>query len=199
MSIARATLGRARREELQHFIDASIVFGRSVTFHLQKECGNHPEFDSWYEKQQEGLRKDAVARFLLDRRNYILKEGPVRLGREMTVSIAECLVLSDSIETQVVRAKPWYRRPPTILWQDTREWVMRPIRRWRRERASMRLARSGKGQTETRVEDVLHFDHEEWRDRSAFDVLEMYLKQLDRIVSNAEARFFNSAENGERT
>lgn len=63
-SIARETLEAARLFAKQadaagndimgfrHNLEAAIVFGRSVTFHIQKEFTRHAGFDKWYSEQQ---------------------------------------------------------------------------------------------------------------------------------------------------
>ena len=60
-SIARRTLRKARffagqaeqsktgqREAFETYLEAAIVFGRSVTYHIQKEFKHENGFDDWY-------------------------------------------------------------------------------------------------------------------------------------------------------
>lgn len=52
-----------------------FMSARTVTFSLQKEFTNHPVFAEWYERKREHLRDDRIARFFVDERNRIEKEG----------------------------------------------------------------------------------------------------------------------------
>src|SRR4051812_27737860 len=85
--VARGTLERARlfarksretplnqRDEHSAFLEAAVVFSRSVTFHLQKELSAAPDFASWYGVWQSRLGEAPVSRYLLEQRNYVLKE-----------------------------------------------------------------------------------------------------------------------------
>jgi hypothetical protein len=59
--------------ELNAFLSAA----RSITFLLQKELNGVFGFPEWWSVQQERLRKDEVARFFLELRNFSQKEGRV--------------------------------------------------------------------------------------------------------------------------
>jgi len=56
-------------------LNACIPALRSVTFVLQKQKANIPDFDAWYGLWQERMRKDSVLRWLVEARNRIEKEG----------------------------------------------------------------------------------------------------------------------------
>ena len=84
----RATLQRARFflrqgavcgtedvEGAEHNLNAAIVFGRSVTFHIQSQYGHRPDFDYWYAWQENVLRSDPLAVFFNKARNDILKRS----------------------------------------------------------------------------------------------------------------------------
>ena len=54
----------------------TVVFGRSVTFALQKLRGKvEGDFDDWYDERIEVLKEDDVLSHMHDLRNKILKEG----------------------------------------------------------------------------------------------------------------------------
>lgn len=48
---------------------------RSVTFVLKKEQSLIPDFDTWYPKWQDGLKRDRVMKWLVTARNKIEKQG----------------------------------------------------------------------------------------------------------------------------
>lgn len=201
-SIARRTLERAQffleraelsgsddRRALEHFLEAAIVFGRSVTFHLQKEFNARTGFKEWYAQRQEQMASDPLFKFFKERRNYILKEGPVPIQKAITVVVTESITLLSFVEARVKRAKPWYRRSSKIWWEDIREAIVRPLRRWQYERQLARKRKQHHQPTRSEIQERLHFEEPEWRDRAATDVLREYLLKLERLVGEAESRF----------
>ena len=54
---------------------AAVTSARSVTFALQNMNGHVDGADAWYESVRARLRADAVARFFVDLRNRIEKQG----------------------------------------------------------------------------------------------------------------------------
>lgn len=202
MSNARETLDKARfflteaetaglddRKRLERMIEAAIVFGRSVTFHLQKEFAHAEGFSDWYVEQQRKMREDPLCVFFLEKRNFILKEGPVPIRKTITVTITEAIAVSSSFSARVIRGKPWYRRRPGILVQD----LLRPIREaWselkvRQRRRRRRRALEDASQSE--AQEYLHFDDSDWKERPALDVLNEYLEKLEPVVDEAEEKF----------
>ena len=201
-SIAAQTLGRANffldyaeayapsdRRAFEHFLEAAIVYGRSVTFHLQKEFSKYSGFDDWYREKQEEMGKDPLFRFFLDKRNYILKEGPVSIQKTIAVTISETIVVSDFVEVQVIRGKPWYKRGPKILLEDLRAPLLQKYRRWKYERELARRRKIRNAQQQTEVSEILHFEEPEWRSRPATDLGREYLRKLTAVVNEAEMRF----------
>jgi hypothetical protein len=88
-SVARQTLDTARfylaqakavatgdRLMFIRHLQTAIIYARSVTFHLQSEHARAPGFKDWWAQQEQVLRDDRRARFLLEGRNFALKEGP---------------------------------------------------------------------------------------------------------------------------
>lgn len=177
------------RTAFEHFLEASIVFGRSVTFALQKEFSGVPDFKLWYAQKQAEMASDSLFKFLLEKRNYILKEGPIAVPKTTSISIADTVILSDYVEAHVTRGKPWYRRSPKVLLQD----VLTPIRgimnRHRQKSRESRLRKRLEIHSESKTEERLHFEDEQWCDRAATDVISEYLHKLEKIVKEAENRF----------
>lgn len=204
-SVARLTLEKARffvdqaesagvanRLAQQNNLEAAIVFGRSVTFHIQKEFAHHLGFDPWYAVQQKAMKADPLLDFFLATRNYILKEGPVALQRTIQLSASGEVHASGYLEVHIIRGRPWYRRSPAILWADLVADIGRPIARWRwiRQQArvvKMRLAKQNRQTVEVR--DLLHFEQSPFNDRQALDLLRDYLDKLESIVNEAEEIF----------
>lgn len=62
-----------------YYFSAFASAARSVTFTLQASCSRIPGFRAWYAAEQDGLRGDALARFLLQARNETQKIGVVPL------------------------------------------------------------------------------------------------------------------------
>ena len=200
--IARRTLERAQffleraelsgsgdRKAFEHSLEAAIVFGRSVTFHLQKEFNARTGFKEWYAQKQEQMTSDPLFEFFKERRNYILKEGPVPVQKTITVVVTESITLSDFVEARVKRAKPWYRRSPKIWWEDIKAAIVGPLRRWQFERQLSRKRKQRQRPTRSEIQERLHFEEPEWRNRAATDVLQEYLLKLECLVGEAESRF----------
>lgn len=58
-----------------------LVFGRSVTFVLQNlRSVNQPEFDAWYEVEKRELQGNALARYFVEARNELEKQGKLSVG-----------------------------------------------------------------------------------------------------------------------
>jgi hypothetical protein len=184
-------------------LEASIVWGRTVTLLLQKEFNSRPDWLEWYEPQRQRMAASALHRFMLDARNFVLKEGPLELSRTLTVSVESALlvILSERAEVKIIRGQPWYKRSPKILWEDAREAVVRPFRRWksrreerRRIEAKRRAIQQAEADRASRTPPphaVVHFAHEPFRDRAAVDVVGEYLDDMERLVAEAETRFGN--------
>lgn len=200
-SIARKTLAQARffveqaelsgvadRKAFEAYLEAAIVLGRSVTFHIQKEYGDKLGFKSWYSTLQTTMKADPVFSFFRDRRNFILKQGPAGIYRVVSLSAQAAAVASvGTLEVRVIRAKPWYRRGLKILWEDFRAAVVRPIHKWRQRRELAR--RRARAQSVEVTDDNFYFDEPAWRDRPAVELLREYLDKLGTIVDEVETRF----------
>ena len=177
------------RTAFEHFIAAAIVFGRSATFHLQKEYSARHGFEEWYSAKQAQMAADPLFSFLRDKRNYILKEASIPVRKTVSVSLSGNVMMSGHLEARVIRGQPWYRRRPYILLQDTNAAIGRIFRRFsrflRNSARRMLPRRSKKVATTT----LLHFDDDAWRDQAATDVISEYLRKLEAIVADAERQF----------
>lgn len=132
---------------------------------------------------------DPGCRYFNEQRSFILKEGPLTIRHTISVSHSVSVVVTDRVELRAVRGQPWYRRRPKVWWEDAREMVMRPIRRYRDRRrlAAMEAARRGSPVGE--VVEISQFDHPGLEDRPAVDVVREYIDGLEAVVNEAEVRF----------
>jgi len=202
-SIARSTLLKARffldqaelvgtsnRLALESFLEAVVVFGRSVTFHLQKEFSESKGFGLWYSDQQAVMSADPLFGFFKEQRNFILKEGPVTVRITTDVSISETIAPADYVHLKVIRGQPWYRRQINILWQDFRRTLFQGVAGLEaRRRHLAHQVQQRHSQDSLIVHERLHFDHPNWCDSSSFDLLRIYLDRLQMLVNEAECRF----------
>ncbi len=96
-------LGFSDRDGYRYFLEAAIVAARSVTNLLQKQYHDIEGFDKWYELQQVKLKGDPLARFLLERRNFVLKEGIAEIRKHVHVGIHETIYISESVKIKIAR------------------------------------------------------------------------------------------------
>jgi hypothetical protein len=177
------------RDALTMHLQAAIVFGRSVTFALQKEHARTPGFSEWYEQKQVELRNDPVAKFFLETRNVILKQGPISVPKETNIAIHDSILLSDCVQVKVVRGVPWYRRNPKILWEDFGAPALTRLSLCsRRLLSAIRPRRRADGSTSV-IFERYRFDTDDLKDKSAFEALDEYLAVMERIVSDSENVF----------
>lgn len=210
-SVARSTIAKARffldradeaggedRFAFGNFLEAAIVFARSVTFHLQKEFAHQPEFKTWYEEHQKSLGQNKLARFLLEQRNYLLKQGPITTHRIIEMSMTESVHMSCSVTIKVIRGAPWYRRSPRILWDD----ATHPLREWFRSfRTKRDQAKARKlieqNRTPDTIRDHIYFSNDEWKSEPAIELVRRLLIELETVVSQAEQKFHSANYSGE--
>lgn len=83
-------------EEFEICYAAFVMSARTVTFVLQKEFSKNESFHTWYQKKQEVFANNKVAKFFLNQRNSIEKEGINAL--EFSMKIDELHLPSDAID-----------------------------------------------------------------------------------------------------
>jgi hypothetical protein len=197
--IARETLAASRlfvaqaasaKDDITAFrynLEAAIVFARSVTLHVQKDLKKRPGFDDWYSAWQERLGKNTLAKYFLEKRNFVLKQGPVGLRQDATVIVHGGFELRAELGVTVIRGQPWYRRTLTVLWDDL-TW---PMRKWlAKRRAAARTRSSAPSTGGPVVRTSLHRGFVDLRsDEPGLKVFSEYLDLLDELVADAEKRF----------
>jgi len=192
---ASEAISAQQRVAFYNFIEAAIVFARSVTLFLQKEYTHKPGFNNWYSSKREMMKKDPIFAFFLEKRNYVLKEGSAGVYRVVHLISKAKIGFSSFAEINVLRGQPWYHQSPKILWEDLRTVIMKPIRRWlwQREtkRKNLQLHRQSKVEaikTEMTYDDFF-FNDPKWKDRPVCDLFQEYLNKLEQIIAEAETRF----------
>jgi hypothetical protein len=204
-SVATVTLTKARffvdqagradpndREAIANYLEAAIVFARSITFHLKSQFAHIPGFKEWYAEQQKRLADDRLSRFMLHQRNYVLMVGPASMKRMIGVSMTESVILSEKISVRVIRGKPWYRRSPKILLKDAIYPIQERIHRWRQRRAQIKAVQQSYRGSSSVVQDALLFTDAEWEDMPALELLKRQLATLEEIVMQAEEQFLSN-------
>ena len=190
-SVARGTLKKARlflaqaaaawpedREAFRTNLEAAIVFGRSVTFHIQKEYAHREGFMEWYGPHRTRMDADPVSRYFNEQRSFILKEGPLAIRHTISISYNVDVVVTDRFDVRVIRGQPWYRRSPKVWWEDVREMVMRPIRRHRERRQLAAIEAARRHPPVGEIVEASHFAQPGLQDRPAVDVVREYLDGL---------------------
>lgn len=198
--IAKKTVQRARffagqamkvvneREKFAHYFESSIVFARSVTFHLQKELCHCEGFQEWYEEEQSKLKQQPICRFFLNKRNYILKQGPVKISKTIEASISNSISVHSVVKIKIIRAKPWYHQSIKTLIKNAFLRIRQEYFNWDKRRKRRRQNRKT---TESKAEftERLHFSDEEWKDQSVYDLIFEYCDILEDLVDRAESKF----------
>ncbi len=181
--------GTTERERFTANLEAAIVYGRSVTFHLQYEYADEPGFQEWYEGQKALMQVDPLLVFLKEARNLALKRGPIEIRRMVLINVGDVVVAAGSLDIQIIRSGPWYRRGPSILWSDLSYAAKRRLARaWRRIRR-LAPAKQSVRVVRPRIEQIFHFTDPEWSQRPATDLVNEYLDKLEPVLSEARARF----------
>ena len=85
-------------------LSAFITAARTVTWFMQKEYSANPKFKTWYEAKQKEMKEDSVCKFFHNLRTANIHTKSPETNREVSVSIAESVPVSDSISVKVIRA-----------------------------------------------------------------------------------------------
>lgn len=68
-------LEKTKGPDIVYFLSAYLSAARSITFALQVAMKGIHDFDEWYNLQQQKLKEDPIASYLLEARNYTIHEG----------------------------------------------------------------------------------------------------------------------------
>jgi hypothetical protein len=193
------------QEAFDNYLQAAIVFGRSVYQYLQSladATGVDPGYRKWFEASRTGMTADPVLAFFREARDLLVHHRHVPVQRRVFLTGSISAHASMYAELTVTRGQRWYRRSLGILWHDAEAAVMRPIKRWRfRLGVAVKRRRRALGEkveawrTQRRNRSVVptvrefYLDDPEGLDRPAVDLVRAYLDRLEVIVLEAEARF----------
>ena len=167
-------------------IEGAVIFGRSVTFHLQKEFSHQSEFEDWYSQIQKQLGTNTQFQYLVSARNFILKEGPAPIRRAVQTSLNLSILVTSTLKTSVVPSDPWYKRSVQIL-HDRFRFMVLEVRHWKLRRQAIRENRAA--QAHPRVVYWFYFVDPAVAQVPAQQVVREYLDELETIVADAETRF----------
>ena len=193
--LEKATIEKAAggRDSMLYLIEAAIVFGRSVTFCLQKDHKHKMGFDRWYSEKQEAMKSDPVFVFFRDERTYILKKGRSSIHKVVSIGIEASISSSVYVEARVIRGRPWYSRSFKVLVDDLILTIMNRYRRWLHNRKIRRQQRL-RQRPRTEIHEDVFFDDPKWENRPALQLLKEYLDELEMIVDEAGVRFGTSRD-----
>ena len=193
------------QEAFDTYLQAAIVFGRSIYHHLQTMAtapGADAEYREWFTAKSAEMKADPVLEYFREYRDLLLKERQVTVQRRIFGTGSLSVHIAIHGEGRVTYGESWYRRSPRILWQDVKATVMRPVHRWRyragevvtrRRRALTQTVEAWRTQRRSRkvVPTVREFylDDPEGLDRPAVDLVRAYLDRLEAVVAEAEALF----------
>jgi len=176
-------------------LEAAIVFGRTVTFHIQKEYTHQTKFEDWYGSHEQAMKTDPLMRFMLENRNYVLKEGQVEVIRLISLNISvKFASFTGGIEVDVIRGTPWYRRSPKIIWEDIRTTVNQFLRinklNWLQNRTvAQKPPKTPENTKSISNKSNYFFSDTRWQERPALELVSDYLDKLEIIVDDAESVF----------
>lgn len=168
-------IGSTNRNSFQHHLESAIVFARSVTFHLQKEFKSNDKFNNWYEDAQKKMSQNQLCKFFIDKRNYILKEGPLQIERTIIIRVNEVVEWSDFSFIIFFRSSAFYRKFKKTIDNLS---VFRVFRKQKKEKRFKAIS-------STKV-DRLYFDHHEYKNSHALEVFGEYLDFLEKLLVDWE-------------
>lgn len=189
---ARILAGDTRRvgpvnwDAFAGYLEAAIVFGRSVIDHLSKEYTgyadvNRKAFTKWHASQE--LRMDSghpgadpLLAYFRDTRNVVVHEHAAPLGRQTQLFVAANALLVLPWRTKLVRLRAAVPRGPSA--------IVREVRSWRG-----RTPTPQRSPVLAPPEHRAFFDDPLLRNRPAEEVVDQYLDLIESIVTDAEQRF----------
>jgi hypothetical protein len=198
-------LSGTEREAFNNYLQAAIVFGRSVYQYLQSladASGVDPGYRKWFNAKRTVMAADPILEYFRNSRDLLIHHRHLPVAKRTSRTASAAAYVSDYAEMKVGRGQPWYRRSRGVLWQDAKATVMRPVHRWRhRVGEAVKRRRRVLGekvearrtqQRDRKVEPTVrqfYLDDPEGLDRPAVDLVRTYLDRLEVIVGEAEARF----------
>lgn len=109
------------RKEFIYNMNAFLNSARSVTFALQKEFSQNPQFKAWYSKKQKEMRKDKLMKYFKDMRNVSVKEVTPQHSLTLKVAYAIPLERKEAIGYVERRISGDERNSDSVLVLPTRD------------------------------------------------------------------------------
>ena len=97
---------QGRYDEFSYVLSAFTSATRSITFSLQAVMSKYPSFESWYEREQEGLKSNDLAKYFVNLRNYLQKVGEIPVGHMGTMRNGEVKQLSYFVDVEGLEKAP---------------------------------------------------------------------------------------------
>jgi len=217
MSIARDTLEKARyfvdravdaeadpsskRIGFVADLQAAIVFGDAVWDHLRAEFKHKPGFSSWESGRSAYLQSQPIYLFIsqpgsrnrpgdqLGMRHFILHRGGEPINLTVAVGLLIKITSKMTVDAQVIRAKPWYRRSPRIIIHDLTYPARVRWRKFRDELAALRQQQASQPAGRATLEQTYYFDDANWRTEPAQQIVRKYLDMMKSEIDDAERLF----------
>ena len=184
-------IGFSDPDSFRYYIEAAIVSARSVTHLLQKQYSHVKDFVDWYATVQTGLSSDRLSRFLLEKRNFVLKEGIAEIRRVINLEVHDTIHIMESVMVKIMRGT-WQSRLRHLL-----EDIVYQFKEKRAElKKGCRSQHPGSSSTDSpRISEQHYFTDEEWSSTPATELLLCHFKNLETIVEEAIKRFGNPPSN----
>ncbi len=110
LELAQAASLPTQRAAQEIFVEAAIVFARSVEYYLRSEYGGKSGFKDWIETTLASLDHDGLLTFLADERAAVVHQGPANLGTD-----AAFISPGMTADNLTFDALPW-KAGPALHW-----------------------------------------------------------------------------------
>ena len=177
-------LGFSNPDGFRYYVEAAIVAARSVTLLLQKQYSRFYGFRDWYEKQQDNLKKDKLSRYLLEKRNFVLKEGLVSIRKHITIEITETVFATASFSAKVVGGSFKRKIRNSIL--NIKDTIKEMISKIKQKRE---LKKKKKEESKTKITEAYYFVDKDYDNKPVLTLLKEQFDTLELIVDDAIAKF----------
>jgi hypothetical protein len=168
----------------RYFLEASIVAARSVTFLLQSQYRDRPQFNVWYATIQNKLRADPLARYLLEKRNFVLKEGTLKMRKVITLTIHQAVEVDEALRIRVIGGS-WRSRIRNRL-ADLR-YVLKQY--CADLLCKFRSPPKNANRESAEISETFFFQETEWSKTPATDLLEQQFNSLEMVVNQCNKQF----------
>jgi hypothetical protein len=176
-------------------LEAAIVYGHAIRDHLSAEFSRRPKWRLWKAARLKVLRVEPLFLFFSaegDRatdpglRQIILHRGGEQFSLFRSVQLFMQIMNKASVSKVVIRAAPWYRRSPRIIFDDLIYPARERWRTWRSERQVRQEAAERFG-GDGRIERTFFFTASDWKHEPARIIVGKFLDLMESEIDDAEA------------